>query len=142
VCHLARQVIIKKTGEVREDVVAGVTSLAPERADAVRLLTLIRGQWQSENQSHWVRHVTFDADRSQARCGNMPQVLAALRHTVTGLMRWAGYTNIAAACRHCTAQPTAAWHLIGIALENCMALPLHNRGRSPASTGRISEATH
>jgi predicted transposase YbfD/YdcC len=118
VFHLERQVIFKKTGEVREEVVAGVTSLAPERADAARLLTLVRGQWQIENQSHWVRDVTFDEDRSQVRCGHLPQGMAALRNTVIGLMRWAGYTNMAAACRRFAAQPTAALHLIGIALEN------------------------
>src|SRR5262252_9524015 len=115
---LERQVIFKKTGEVREAGVAGVTSLVPERADAARLLTLVRGQWQIENQSHWVRDVTFDEDRSQVRCGHLPQVMAALRNTVIGLMRWAGYTNMAAACRRFAAQPTAALHLIGIALEN------------------------
>ena len=118
VFRLERQVIVKKTGEVRQEVVAGVTSLAPERADAARLLALVRGQWQIENQSHWVRDVTFDEDRSQVRCGNIPQVMAALRNTVIGLMRWAGHTNIAAACRHFAAQPRAALHLIGLALEN------------------------
>jgi predicted transposase YbfD/YdcC len=118
VFQLERQVIIKKTGEVHEEVVAGVTSLAPERADAARLLALVRGQWHIENQSHWVRDVTFDEDRSQVRCGNLPQVMAALRNTVIGLMRWAGYTNMAAACRRFAAQPRAALHLIGIELEN------------------------
>lgn len=118
VFQLERQVIIKKTGEVREEVVAGVTSLAPERADAARLLALVRGQWHMENQSHWVRDVTFDEDRSQVRCGNIPQVMAALRNTVIGLMRWAGYTNMAAACRRFAAQPREALHLIGIELEN------------------------
>jgi hypothetical protein len=118
VFQLERQVISKKTGEVREEVVAGVTRLAPERADAARLLALVRGQWQIENQSHWVQDVTFDEDRSQVRCGNIPQVMAALRNTVIGLMRWAGYTNIAAACRRCAAQPRVALHLLGIALEN------------------------
>ena len=118
VFQLERQVIIKKTGEVHEEVVAGVTSLAPERADATRLLALVRGQWHIENQSHWVRDVTFDEDRSQVRCGNIPQVMAALRNTVIGLMRWAGYTNMAAACRRFAAQPRTALHLIGIELEN------------------------
>ena len=118
VFRLERQVIIKKTGEIREEVVAGVTSLGPERADAARLLVLVRGQWQIENQSHWVRDVTFDEDRSQVRCGSIPQVMAALRNTVVGLMRWAGYTNMAAACRRFAAQPRAALHLIGIELEN------------------------
>jgi len=118
VFRLKRQVILKKTGEVREEVVAGVTSLAPEQADAARLLALVRGHWHIENQSHWVRDVTFDEDRSQVRCGNIPQVMAALRNTVIGLMRWAGHINIAAACRRFAAQPQAALHLIGIALEN------------------------
>ena len=118
VLRLERQVIIKKTGEVREEVVAGVTSLAPERADATRLLALVRGHWHIENQSHWVRDVTFDEDRSQGRCGHIPQVMAALRNTAIGLMRWAGYTNMAAACRRFAAQPTAVLHLIGITLEN------------------------
>jgi predicted transposase YbfD/YdcC len=118
VFRLERQVIIKKTGEVREEVVAGVTSPAPERADAAWLLAMVRGQWQIENQSHWGRAVTFDKDRSQVRCGNIPQIMAALRNTVVGVMRWAGYTNIAAACRQFAAQPRAALHLIGIALEN------------------------
>jgi predicted transposase YbfD/YdcC len=118
VFRLERQVILKKTGEVRTEVVAGVTSLTPERADAGRLLALVRSHWQIENQSHWVRDVTFDEDRSQVRCGSIPQVMAALRNTVIGLMRWAGYTTIAAACRRFAAQPSAALHLIGIALEN------------------------
>ena len=118
VFQLERQVIIKNTGEVREEVVVGVSSLTPERADAARLLAVVRGHWSIENRSHWVRDVTFDEDRSQVRCGNIPQVMAALRNTVVGLMRWAGYTNIAAACRRFAAQPQAALHLIGIALEN------------------------
>ena len=109
---------MKKTGAVREEVVMGVTSLAPERADATRLLALGRGHWQIETKSHWVRDVTFDEDRSQVRCGHIPQVMAGLRNTVIGLMRWAGYTNIAAACRRFAAQPALALELIGIALEN------------------------
>lgn len=118
VFQLERQVIRKKTGEVREEVVAGVTSLAPERADAARLLALVRGHWHIENKSHWVRDVTFDEDRSQVRCGHIPQVMAALRNTAIGLLRWAGETTIAAACRRFAAQPVLALALIGIQLEN------------------------
>jgi hypothetical protein len=44
--------------------------------------------------------------------------MAALRHTVIGLMHWAGYSNIAAACRRLAAQPALALALIGIELEN------------------------
>ena len=74
---LGRHVLFQKTGEERVEVVYGVTSLRPERATPGRLLALVRGQWQLENKSHWVRDVTCDEDRSQVRCGNMPQVMAA-----------------------------------------------------------------
>ena len=117
-----RHVLRKKTGEVREERVAGGTSLPLERADATRLLALVRSHWHSENTSHGVREVTCDEERSQGWCGNLPQVMAALRHTVIGRMRRAGSTNIAAACRRFAAQPAFALALIGIALENCMAL--------------------
>ena len=118
VFELGRHVIIQKTGEERVEVVYGVTSLRPERATPGRLLGLVRGHWQIENKSHWVRDVTFDEDRSQVRCGNIPQVMAALRNTTIGLLRWAGHTNIAAACRRLAAQPVQALALIGIVLEN------------------------
>jgi predicted transposase YbfD/YdcC len=122
VFSLARQSLIKKTGEVRAEVIAGVTSLDPERTTAARLLGLVRGHWSIENQSHGVRDVTFDEDRSQVRCGNIPQVMTTLRNTAIGLMRRAGDTNIAAACRRVAAQPALALRLIGIELENWMTL--------------------
>jgi predicted transposase YbfD/YdcC len=118
VFELGRHVIIPKTGKERAEVVYGVTSLGPQRATPGRLLELVRGQWQIENKSHWVRDVTFDEDRSQVRCGNIPHVMAALRNTAIGLLRWAGHTNIAAACRQLAAQPAQALALIGIVLEN------------------------
>jgi hypothetical protein len=115
---LGRHVITQKTTEERVEVVYGLTSLNPERGTPEQLLDLVRGHWQMENKSHGVRDVTFEEDRSQVRCGNIPQVLAALRHTPIGLLRWAGYTNIAAACRRFAAQPDLALTLIGIKLEN------------------------
>lgn len=118
VFELGRHVISQKTGAERVEVVYGVTSLSPEQAPPGRLLALVRGQWQIENQSHWVRDVTFDEDRSQVRCGSIPQVMTALRNTAIGLLRCAGYPNIAAACHRLAAQPLQALALIGIELEN------------------------
>jgi predicted transposase YbfD/YdcC len=118
VFELQRSVISPKTGAVRSETVYGVTSLTSPRATPSRVLDLVRGHWQIENQSHWVRDVTFDEDRSQVRCGNIPQVMAALRNTTIGLLRWAGYSNMAAACRLLAAQPVRALALIGIQLEN------------------------
>ncbi len=58
--------------------------------------------------------VTFDEDRSQVRCGNIPQVMAAVRNTALGVMRLMGETNIAAACRRFAAKPWLALAVIGI----------------------------
>jgi predicted transposase YbfD/YdcC len=87
---LGLHVLFQQTGEERMEVVYGVARLRSERAAPERLLALVRGQWQIENQLHWVRDVTFDADRSQVRCGNIPLVMAALRNITIGLLRRAG----------------------------------------------------
>jgi predicted transposase YbfD/YdcC len=118
VFEVGRQVIDKKTGKERVEIVYGVTSLPPDRASAQRLLELVRGHWAIENRSHWVRDVTYDEDRSQVRHGHIPQVMAALRNTAIGLLRWAGYRNIARAGRQLAAQPAQALGLIGLELEN------------------------
>jgi hypothetical protein len=50
--------MIKKTGENRTETVPGGTSLPLERADAGRLLALVRGNEHIEKQSHGVQNVT------------------------------------------------------------------------------------
>lgn len=85
VFRLERKTIILKTGEVRQEIVYGLTSLPPERASAAQLLHLTRAHWGIENRSHWVRDVTFGEDQSQVRKGTLPQMMAALRTCVIGL---------------------------------------------------------
>jgi predicted transposase YbfD/YdcC len=118
VFEVGRHVMEKKTGKERVEVVYGVTSLRPEQASPGRLLELVRGHWAIENKSHWVRDVTYDEDRSQVRKGHIAQVMAALRNTGIGLLRVAGYDNIAQACRQMAAQPHRALALIGVDMEN------------------------
>jgi hypothetical protein len=104
----------KQSGKERQEVVYGITSLPPRLAGPAPMLALTRGQWRIENCSHWVRDVTYEEDHSQARCGSIPQVMAAVRNTAIGLLRWAGHTNIAAATRYYAAQPGEALALLGI----------------------------
>jgi predicted transposase YbfD/YdcC len=118
VFQLERSVIMKKSGEQRHAVVYGVTSLGPDQVGPERLLGLVRQHWQLENTGHWVRDVTCDEERSQVRCGRLPQIMAAFRNTAIGLMHWAGETKIAAACRRFAAQPWLALALIGITPDN------------------------
>lgn len=114
VFRLVRRTWQCKTGRPHEQVIWGVTSLSAQQATPARLLALVRGHWRIENRSHWVRDVTFDEDRSQVRKGNVPQVMAALRNAAISLMRLAGCTNIAAACRRFAAKPHEAIALLGI----------------------------
>ena len=118
VFRLDRRVITCTTGVVREEVVYGLTSLPADRADAARLLQISRAHWRIENRSHWVRDVSFDEDRSQVRVGSIPQVMAALRNTVIGLLRASGHARIAPTCRRLAAQPWDALALLGIPPDN------------------------
>ena len=89
-----------------------ITSLSAAQATPQRVLAMIRGHWGIENRLHWVRDVTFDEDRCQVRTGAAPQVFAACRNLVIGLLRRQGATNIAAALRTCASCPEAALALV------------------------------
>ncbi len=99
---------------LRTEVAYGVTSLAPERADAARLGVLVRGQWSIENRLHWVRDVVFAEDHSQVRTASGPQVLASVRNLVIGLLRLAGRASIARAVRWVGRNPARALLLLGV----------------------------
>lgn len=118
VFRITRRRVHIRTGEVQEEVTYGVTSLPGDRADAPRLLQIIRQHWHIENRSHWLRDVTYGEDHSQVRVGSIPQVMAALRNAVIGLLRATGDAGIARAHRRYAAHPWAALALIGLHREN------------------------
>ena len=53
-------------------------------------------------------------DGSQVRSGSAPQVMAALRNVVIGLLRKDGVSNVAAAIRHYGWHVNDALNLIGL----------------------------
>lgn len=114
----ARQVLrVERTCTQRDQTTRqvryAITSLGPAVA-ATTLLNYIRGHWAIENRLHWVRDVTMGEDASQVRAGSAPQIMAALRNAVLGLLRGAGWTNIAAALRHHAWHPQAALAMLGL----------------------------
>jgi predicted transposase YbfD/YdcC len=111
VCKVERTV--QRRGEPSRETAYAVTSLGPKTAPA-ELLRLWRGHWAIENRLDYVRDVTFGEDASQVRSGAAPEVLAALRNAVIGLLRRAGHTNVAAALRQVAWQPGSALRLLGI----------------------------
>lgn len=78
------------------------------------LLRFVREHWHIENRLHYVRDVTLGEDASQVRSGSAPQVLAAVRNALLGLLRQHGWSNIAEALRHFAWTPGAAMHLLGL----------------------------
>ena len=92
--------------------VFGLTSLRNEKADAKRVLSLVRGHWGIENRSHWVRDVTFDEDRSQVKDSDIAQFMALFRNIAIGLIRFDGFVNISKAVRYYASNPILALPLI------------------------------
>jgi predicted transposase YbfD/YdcC len=95
-------------GRTSVEVAYFITSLDRERADADRLLGLIRAHWQIENRLHYVRDVTLGEDACRVRTGSSPQVLAALRNTTIHLLEGVEATSHAAAMRRFAAHPEEA----------------------------------
>ena len=99
----------QQSGEVRY----AITSLE-KKVGPAELLRHVRGHWGIENRLHYVRDKTFGEDASQVRKEGAPQVMAALRNTVIGLLRQVGCTNIAAGLREYGWKPDAALALLGL----------------------------
>jgi predicted transposase YbfD/YdcC len=112
--RLERERVEKKTGKREVEVEYGISSLSGKEAGPKELLRLRRGEWKIENQSHYVRDVTYGEDGSQVRDGRVAQVMATLRNVAIGLMRRAGQKNIAAGTRYYAARPWEALALIGL----------------------------
>ncbi|HAI21979.1 MAG TPA: ISAs1 family transposase, partial [Clostridiales bacterium UBA8153] len=70
---------------LRRETAYGVTRLSPQQAGPERLLQLVRGHRKTENRVHWVRDVTFDADRSQVRTCAGRRTLTSLRNLAISL---------------------------------------------------------
>jgi predicted transposase YbfD/YdcC len=107
VCHLASR-------RWRAVTVYAVTSLTTIKAAPRQLAGYVRGHWAIENQLHWVRDVTFAEDAPQVCASTAPRAMATLRNLAVGALRLAGSTNIAAALRHNSRDPTRPLTLLGI----------------------------
>lgn len=111
VCQVER--LCLQRGRLQRQTRYAVTSLGPGTS-AKTVLRYVRGHWGIENRLHYVRDVTFGEDASQVRSGAAPQVLAALRNAVIGLLHQTGAQNVASAVRQYGWRPGAALQLLGI----------------------------
>ncbi len=88
VCRITRRRMIR--GKQSVETLYAITSLAPQVADAARLLALSRSHWTIENRLHYVRDVTCREDQCRIRSRAAPQALAAIRNTALTIIRRSG----------------------------------------------------
>lgn len=110
VFRLHRERITSKKRE--RETVYGLTSLKPDEASPARLLRMIRDYWGVENGLHYRRDVTFHEDGTRLTKGKAGHVMASLNNLVIGLLRLAGFTNLAAARRYCAADLANAFAIL------------------------------
>lgn len=111
-CQITRERTIR--GQTTTEVVYFVSSLSRERADATRLLQLVRNHWGSiENGLHYVRDEVLGEDRSTIFRGNAPHNLAALRNAALNWLRRNGTSKIAATLRSFARQPLRLFTKLG-----------------------------
>ncbi len=90
----------------------GITSLQPMAADATRLLELTRAHWGIENGLHYRRDVTFKEDACRMKSHTAAEALAVFNNLALGMIRQAGWENVAEARRFYAAHIEQALRLI------------------------------
>lgn len=103
---------VTRDGKTTTEIVHGITSLSEERADAGRLLELVRDHWSIENQLHYVRDETLGEDACRVRSEHAPQVLAGLRNAVVCLLSQQLGDSHADLIRRLAAQPQQALDIL------------------------------
>jgi hypothetical protein len=107
--EIKRRRVNRRTGRVQTKTVYAITSLPPDQADPAQLAALMQSHWSVEAlHLHHVRDVTHAEDASHLRTGTAPRAMATMRNLAIGLMRQAGWTNIAAATDHYRSRPEHA----------------------------------
>lgn len=84
---IEREVVNKKSGEISIEHALGITSQAPEQADAQRVLSTNRGHWVIENSCHYIIDWNFHEDRSRICTGNGPANVTRLRRFAVGVLK-------------------------------------------------------
>jgi predicted transposase YbfD/YdcC len=99
VFKLERKVTHLATNQVTVEIAYGITSLAPERASASRMLALTQSHWGIENGLHYRRDVTLLEDATRISSAYAAQAMAVLNNFIIGLTNKLGLSNLASAQR-------------------------------------------
>lgn len=94
------------------ETVCGITSLPREKADATKLMSLVRAHWGIENKVFYVRDETLGEDASRVRKKSAPVIFSTLRNSVVNVLQVLGVKNRAEELRRFAANPVKALNAI------------------------------
>jgi len=113
VFKLERHFTYIKTGEIRQHVVYGFTSLSREEASPAQLLAMLRSYWKIENGLHYRRDVSLLEDRTRMTGKQAGRIMAAINNLVLGIFaQQSTFRYLPSARRYFNAHPLHALALI------------------------------
>src|ERR1051325_1132243 len=112
VFKIEREVKELASGKRRSETVYGVSSLSDKRADAERLLEIVRKHWMIENGLHYRRDRSLREDYCRLRVGGAAQAMAVINNLVVGLVLRQGFKYLPDARRMYSARPLEGLKLI------------------------------
>jgi predicted transposase YbfD/YdcC len=83
---IERESVNKKTGEITDETVLGITSRTQQEASPERVLAVNRGHWSIESL-HYIIDWNYDEDRSRIRTGFGPENITRLRRFAVGILK-------------------------------------------------------
>ena len=112
VFKLERRTIRLATGEVRHEIVYGLTSLSATKAPPKRLMSLVRQYWGIENGLHYRRDKSLHEDATRMTNAKLAHNMATLNNLIVGLVLTQGWRYLPEARRYYASSLPAALSLV------------------------------
>jgi predicted transposase YbfD/YdcC len=116
---IERESIEKKTGKHSHEVVYGVTSCKPEKANAEKILQTNRAHWSIENSCHYVIDWNYHEDRCRIRTGYGPENITRLRRFAVGLIKSKGDVCVAQKMRELVQNTRLVFDYLKMTKNSC-----------------------
>jgi len=112
VFKLERSVTVQKTGQTRQEITYGITSLHAEQASPTRLLEMLRSYWGIENGLHYRRDVTLHEDETRFTKDSAAHIMSIINNIILGLVAKTAHPFVPSARRYFAANLEDAFALL------------------------------
>jgi len=116
---IEREFTNKKNGKQSKEIVYGITSRTPERANPERILAINRGHWCIENSCHYIIDWNYDEDRSRIRTGHGPENMTRLRRFAVSIFKSKQTPNVAQKIRQLACNPRMVFDYLRMTENSC-----------------------